>query len=55
MKNNKTKPLKINETLHREIKDFCDKRGFKIYKWVEKVLLQELNKEKLNDKKSSVE
>lgn len=47
------KTLKINETLHTQIKIYCSKNMLKLNQWVEKILQNEINKlEKRNEKKN---
>jgi hypothetical protein len=48
MSNNETevKNLKISKDVHKILKDYCDKRGLKIYHFLEKIIL-----EKCKDKK----
>lgn len=44
--NKKVKNLKISEEVHEILKNYCDKRGIKIYRFLEKLII-----EKCKDKK----
>lgn len=44
--NKKVKNLKISEEVHEILKNYCDKRGIKIYRFLEKLIV-----EKCKDKK----
>jgi hypothetical protein len=44
--NKKVKNLKISEEVHDILKKYCDKRGIKIYRFLEKLII-----EKCKDKK----
>jgi len=44
--NKKVKNLKISEEVHEILKTYCDKRGIKIYRFLEKLII-----EKCKDKK----
>ena len=44
--NKKVKNLKISEEVHEVLKNYCDKRGIKIYRFLEKLIV-----EKCKDKK----
>jgi hypothetical protein len=44
--NKKIKNLKISEEVHEILKNYCDKRGIKIYRFLEKLII-----EKCKDKK----
>ena len=44
--NKKVKNLKISEDVHEILKNYCDKRGIKIYRFLEKLIV-----EKCKDKK----
>ena len=44
--NKKVKNLKISEEVHETLKNYCDKRGIKIYRFLEKLII-----EKCKDKK----
>jgi hypothetical protein len=44
--NKKIKNLKISEEVHEILKSYCDKRGIKIYRFLEKLII-----EKCKDKK----
>jgi hypothetical protein len=39
-KENKIKNLKISEEVHEVLKQYCDKRGIKIYRFLEKLILE---------------
>jgi predicted HicB family RNase H-like nuclease len=49
--NNNLKNLKISEELHRELKSYCAKEGFKLNEWVEKQLQEKMKQ--INEKKNS--
>lgn len=37
---NKIKNLKISEEVHQVLKNYCDKKGIKIYKFLEQLILE---------------
>jgi hypothetical protein len=42
----KIKNLKISETTHQVLKEYCDENGLKIYKYLEKLILENCKKKK---------
>lgn len=36
----KIKNLKIDEAVHNQLKKYCDKNGLKIYKFLEKLIME---------------
>ena len=38
--NKKVKNLKISEEVHEILKNYCDKRGIKIYRFLEKLIIE---------------
>lgn len=36
----KIKNLKIDEVVHNQLKKYCDKNGLKIYKFLEKLIME---------------
>jgi hypothetical protein len=36
----KIKNLKIDESVHNQLKKYCDKNGLKIYKFLEKLIIE---------------
>lgn len=44
--NNNIKNIKISKDVHKVLKNYCDKKGIKIYKFLEQLIL-----EKCKDKK----
>ena len=38
--NKKVKNLKISEEVHEILKNYCDKRGIKIYRFLEKLIVE---------------
>ncbi len=46
MKQKKIKNLKISEETHKLLKDYCEKKGFKIYKFLENLIIDTCSKPK---------
>lgn len=44
--NKKIKNLKIDESVHNVLKKYCDKRGIKMYKFLEKLILDNCKEKK---------
>ena len=42
----KIKNLKIDEDVHNVLKKYCDKRGIKMYKFLENLILEKCKEEK---------
>lgn len=42
----KIKNLKISESTHKVLKEYCDDNGLKIYKFLEKLILENCKKQK---------
>ena len=40
LKQSKIKNLKISEDVHKVLKNYCDKKGVKIYKFLETLILE---------------
>lgn len=47
----KTKNLKISEDIHNILKIHCDKKGFKIYKFLESIILENCSEKTTKPKK----
>jgi hypothetical protein len=56
MINMKTKAIQIEDQIHNQLKQYCDDKGLKIQKLVEKLIMNEITREKnsgdLQDNKS---
>ena len=50
MKNKRVVTLSLNDKVYEEYKAYCDKEGFVLSKQVEKFMIDELNKNKRNQK-----
>lgn len=49
----KTKAVQIDEPIHTQLKQYCDDNGLKLQKWVEKLIINEINeKRNLQNNKS---
>jgi hypothetical protein len=44
--NKKVKNLKISEEVHEILKNYCDKRGIKIYRFLEKLIVEKCKEKK---------
>ena len=44
--NKKVKNLKISEEVHEILKTYCDKRGIKIYRFLEKLIVEKCKEKK---------
>ena len=44
--NKKVKNLKISEEVHDILKTYCDKRGIKIYRFLEKLIIEKCKEKK---------
>jgi hypothetical protein len=44
--NNKIKNLKIDSEVHLVLKKYCDKRGLKMYKFLESLILEKCTEKK---------
>ena len=44
--NNKIKNLKISQEAHDMLKKYCDKRGIKIYKFIENLIIEKCKEKK---------
>lgn len=44
--NKKVKNLKISEEVHEILKNYCDKRGIKIYRFLEKLIIEKCKEKK---------
>jgi hypothetical protein len=42
----KIKNIKISEESHKLLKEYCEKKGFKVYKFLENLILKKCQKEK---------
>jgi len=43
---NKIKNIKISEDVHKVLKKYCDKKGIKIYKFLEQLILEKCKEKK---------
>ncbi len=53
--NKKVKNLKISEEVHEILKTYCDKRGIKIYRFLEKLIVEKSKATKSNGLKNLAE
>jgi hypothetical protein len=42
----KIKNIKISEESHKLLKEYCEKKGFKVYKFLENLIIKNCQKEK---------
>ncbi len=42
----KIKNIKISEETHQQLKEYCDEKGLKIYKFLESLIIKTCQKEK---------
>jgi len=49
----KSRPVKINESVYIEVRNYCDINALKISRWISKVLLEKLNERKNVDERMS--